>query len=60
MGGPAVSEQSEPGTDVHAVREGRISVTPIHLDLTSPRLVEELRAWDWGWTGPLEVAGATG
>ena len=56
VGGPAVSEESEPGTDVHAVREGKISVTPIHLDLTSPRLLEELATWDWGWTGPVEVS----
>jgi 5'-nucleotidase len=60
IGGPAVSEQSEPGTDVHAVSEGRISVTPIHLDLTSPKLLEELAAWDWGWTAPLEVGRPTG
>lgn len=58
VGGPAVSEEAEPGTDVHAVREGKISVTPIHLDLTSPRLVEELAAWDWGWSGPVEVSAA--
>lgn len=56
VGGPAVSEIAEPGTDVHAVREGKISVTPIHLDLTSPRLVDELATWDWGWSGPVEVA----
>ena len=56
VGGPAVSEESEPGTDVHAVREGKISVTPIHLDLTNARLVEELALWDWGWSGPVEVS----
>ncbi len=55
VGGPSVSEESPPGTDVHAVREGKISVTPIHLDLTSPRLLDELATWDWGWTGPVEV-----
>lgn len=59
VGGPAVSEESEPGTDVHAVRSGKISVTPIHLDLTSPRLLEELATWNWGWTGPVEVSAAT-
>ena len=58
VGGPAVSGEAEPGTDVHAVREGKISVTPIHLDLTSPRLVEELALWDWGWSGPVEVSAA--
>lgn len=33
--GPAGSEQdSGPGTDFHAVRNGFVSVTPIHVDLT--------------------------
>jgi hypothetical protein len=25
----------------------RISVTPIHLDLTGRRLLKRLRTWDW-------------
>jgi 5'-nucleotidase len=28
------------------VAEGYISVTPLHLDLTNYRLLEELRGWD--------------
>jgi 5'-nucleotidase len=35
---------SGPGTDIAAVREGKISVTPIHTDLTDYSLVEKLRA----------------
>ena len=55
VGGPAVSEEAEAGTDVAAMRAGKISVTPIALDLTNHELIEELRQWDWGWTAPLEV-----
>jgi 5'-nucleotidase len=33
--GPLIDD-AEPGTDVHAIREGRISVTPITLDCTAP------------------------
>jgi 5'/3'-nucleotidase len=49
VGGPAVSEEAEEGTDVAAVRAGRISVTPIRLDLTDHDLIAHLAAWDWGW-----------
>jgi 5'-nucleotidase len=55
IGGPAVSEDAEPGTDVAAVRAGKISVTPIALDLTNHKLIDELVTWDWGWSAPLEV-----
>lgn len=56
VGGPAVSEDSEPGTDVAAMRAGKISVTPIMLDMTNHRLLDELVTWDWGWSAPLEVS----
>ena len=55
VGGPAVNEDAEPGTDVAAMRAGKISVTPIHLDMTNHRLIDELMTWDWGWSAPLEV-----
>jgi len=58
VGGPAVSDEAEPGTDVAAVRAGRISVTPIRLDLTGHALLDELSSWDWGWTAPAGVGGA--
>jgi hypothetical protein len=38
------------------VRAGRISVTPIALDLTSHALIEELASWDWGGTAPVTVS----
>ena len=33
-------------SDFRAVEEGYVSVTPLHLDLTNYRLLEEVRAWD--------------
>jgi 5'-nucleotidase len=33
------------GTDLHAVAEGRIAVTPIHFDLTEHGGIERLRGW---------------
>ncbi len=32
--------------DFRAVEEGFISVTPLHLDLTNYRILEEIRGWD--------------
>jgi 5'-nucleotidase len=55
LGGPAVTGEAEPGTDVHAVANGKISVTPIMLDMTDHRLRDELASWDWGWSAPVEV-----
>lgn len=34
-----------PGTDLEAVADGMISVTPIHLDLTHTDTLRALRAW---------------
>ncbi len=33
-------------SDFRAVEEGYVSVTPLHLDLTNYKLLEEVRAWD--------------
>jgi 5'-nucleotidase len=33
------------GTDLHAVAQGRIAVTPIHFDLTDHGGLERLRSW---------------
>lgn len=35
IGGTLENGQEEPGSDVHAVAQGKISVTPLHLDLTA-------------------------
>ena len=51
IGGPPPSGISVPGTDFNAVVNRRISVTPIHLDLTGRRLLRQLRPWDWTFEG---------
>jgi 5'-nucleotidase len=51
IGGPPPSGISVPGTDFNAVVNRRISVTPIHLDLTGRRLLRQLRSWDWTLEG---------
>ncbi len=35
----------DPGSDVHAVLENRISVTPVHLDLTANDGLDRIRSW---------------
>jgi 5'-nucleotidase len=51
LGGPPPSGISIPGTDFHAVVNRRVSVTPIHLDLTGRRLLRQLQEWDWSLEG---------
>lgn len=43
LGGGVLVEEQEPDSDVTAVQEGYISITPIHLDLTDYNLIEEYR-----------------
>jgi 5'/3'-nucleotidase len=40
------SFEDEPGTDLAAVARGRISITPVHFDLTDRRGLGRLREWD--------------
>ena len=40
------SFEDEPGTDLSAVAEGLISVTPVHFDLTDRKGLGRLRGWD--------------
>lgn len=41
INGPLVDDAEE-GTDVHAVRQGRISLTPVTLDCTAPDAFDEI------------------
>jgi 5'-nucleotidase len=47
IGGPPPSGQAIEGTDFHAVVNRRVSITPIHLDLTGRRLLRRLKTWSW-------------
>jgi 5'-nucleotidase len=46
IGGPAPTGVEQEGTDIWAVANGYISVTPIQLDLTAHDLVRSLAHWD--------------
>ena len=46
IGGAPPSGAGEPGTDIHAVEAGYVSVTPIELDLTNHDLLEQIASWD--------------
>ncbi len=39
------SYHDEEGTDFEAIARGLISVTPVHLDLTSQSAIAEIAAW---------------
>jgi 5'-nucleotidase len=44
--GDQPSYEHEAGTDLAAVAEGRVAVTPLHFDLTAEHGLENLRAYD--------------
>lgn len=46
IGGGVTDWSGSPDSDFRAVDDGCVSVTPLHLDLTNYRLLEEIREWD--------------
>ena len=52
IGGDAPTDVPERGTDVGALADGCISVTPLQLDLTAYRVLTDLSAWQWPETSP--------
>jgi len=49
IGGGKPTFINEPGTDIQAIADGKISVTPIHLDLTNHNLIPKLKEWQLDW-----------
>jgi len=47
IGGDAPTGVPERGTDVGALAEGFVSVTPLQLDLTAYRALTDLHTWQW-------------
>jgi len=45
LGGDTAIDELEEGTDVKAVADDKVSVTPVHLDLTGYSALEQLRTW---------------
>jgi 5'-nucleotidase len=46
IGGSPPGGAGEPGTDLHAVAAGYVSVTPVQLDLTNHQLIEQIAGWN--------------
>lgn len=46
IGGEAPTGVVETGTDIGALAEAAVSITPLHLDLTDYDAIQELRTWD--------------
>jgi len=49
IGGEELQFVEEEGTDFHAVSQGLISITPIHLDLTNYKSFDALKALQFPW-----------
>jgi 5'-nucleotidase len=47
IGGNDLSREDVPGSDLEAVEENCISVTPLHLDMTNYSSMRFLRRWKW-------------
>jgi len=48
IGPPGSAQDAGPGTDFHAVHEGWISLSPIHVDLTRYQALESVASWAEG------------
>jgi 5'/3'-nucleotidase len=46
IGGAPPGGSGEPGTDLHAVAEGYVSITPVQLDLTNHDLIDAIASWN--------------
>jgi len=45
VGPPGEEKEEGPGTDFYAVRNGYVSITPLHIDLTRHAAIAELDSW---------------
>jgi 5'-nucleotidase len=48
IGGEAPTGIDEEGTDVGAILQGYVSITPLQLDLTHYKAMDVLKKWKWG------------
>jgi 5'-nucleotidase len=47
IGGNDYSFQDIPGSDCNAITRGKISVTPISVNITSHTFIKEMERWKW-------------
>lgn len=45
VGAPGSEADAGPGTDFYAIRQGFVSITPLHVDLTRYTALEQVSAW---------------
>ncbi|MCX7114928.1 MAG: 5'/3'-nucleotidase SurE [Gammaproteobacteria bacterium] len=45
VGPPGAEADAGPGTDFYAISQKRVSITPLHLDMTNYRLFDQLSKW---------------
>lgn len=45
VGPPGVEADAGVGTDFHAVKQGYVSITPLHIDLTHYKALDQLTTW---------------
>jgi 5'-nucleotidase len=50
IGGEVPSGVPDEGTDIGALADGYVSITPLHLDMTDYSVVDNLRKWLWDAT----------
>ena len=55
IGPPGAAQDAGPGTDFNAVRNGFISITPIHVDLTRYQALETVASWVSGLSASLQA-----
>ena len=47
IGGEAPTGVPDDGTDIGALAQGKISITPLHLDLTAYQSMDGIKQWSW-------------
>lgn len=45
VGAPGPEADAGPGTDFHAIRQQRVSITPLHIDLTRYTALDQVSSW---------------
>ena len=55
IGGDAPTGLPESGSDVGALSEGYVSITPLQLDLTAYRVLSDLHTWNWNLHTDIEM-----
>jgi len=47
IGGDYLSSEEVPGSDLEAIEENYVSITPLHMDLTNYSALRSMRKWTW-------------